>query len=281
MRSDIVTTVHVPRRLMTLIATNIFVWIGIYAVIIGVTNDVLWGIGFFLFAVALIVPVLFIYYILWRYFWWLWAILSTCGTLLFLALLLMYPLAETRLNNLAAQSGRAINLSNGIIIALLLVTMLPLLFWFFRGGKSQQIVPAESPFDFSRGNQQQLEQPQTVRRNDELTPIEFQNEVARLLIETNPDLDVSVRENQMDIDVFKDGQQVGIVRCKLGKSSAPIAPLFVQEVHRLKERLGLPIAYIATTAQFNDDARHLADQLDIRILDGDKLKRFQHKSARR
>jgi hypothetical protein len=281
--NDIVTTVRVPRRVMTLIAANIIVWIGVYAVIIGMTSGLGAGLGFFIIAAALLIPVLFLYYLLWRYFWWIWAITATCGTLLFLGLLLMYPFAASRYNSLLAQSGRSINVSNDIIIVLLIVTLLPLLLWVFRGGNNSRPTtqPSDSPFDFSpRNNRQQPQQPRMVRRNDELSPIQFQNEVARLLIEKNPELDIAVQENQMDIDVYLDGKPIGIVRCKLGRSDAPIAPMFVQEVHRMKERLGLPIAYIATSAQFNDDARHLADELDIRLLDGDKIKQYQHKSAR-
>jgi hypothetical protein len=248
--NDIVTTVHVPRRLITLIAANIFIWMGVYAVIIGTAN-LTSGIVFFLIAAALIVPIIFVYYLLWRYFWWIWAILATSGTLLFLVILLTYPFTRTRFDSLVAQSGRSIVLTDGIILALIIVTLSPLLLWAFRGGNnSRPVTKSDSPFDFSPRNRQQPQQPiRPVRRNDELTPVEFQNEVARLLIEKNPELDISVRENQMDIDVYLDGKPIGIVRCKLGKSSAPIAPLFVQEVHRMKERLGLSIAYIATTGQ--------------------------------
>ena len=283
--NDIVTTVRLPRWLFQLIAVNLCIWIGFYAVMVAVAVDLLAGIGFFLVAAALIVPVLFLYYILWRYYWWLVAIVMTCSTLFFVGLLLMFPYAESRVNSLAQQSGMNLTISQTVVAAMLAVTVLPLLVWGWWRMRSKPKAPIATTslplFDFTPAAKPSSPQPQTIRRNDELTPIEFQNEVARLLIETNPDLDVSIRENQVDIDVYRDGHQIGIIRCKLARSSSPIAPLFVQEVHRLKERLGLSVAYIATTAQFNDDARELAQQLDIRILDGDKIKQYQRRSAKK
>jgi hypothetical protein len=202
-------------------------------------------------------------------------------------MLLMYPYAESRFNSVTRQSGVTLDISQNMIPSMLTIMILPLLVWGWfrmRSKPKASVVSnktSETLFDFSPSAKVSQQQSRPIRRNDELTPIEFQNEVARLLLETNPDLDVSIRENQVDIDVYRDGQPIGIIRCKMAKSSSPIAPLFVQEVHRMKERLGLSVAYIATTAQFNDDARELAQQLDIRILDGDKIKQYQRRSARK
>jgi len=291
MNHEIGTDSTFPSTGMKIIGFNYLFRAILFAIPILLYVDAFSAIGFFLICAVLIIPLLFIKYIMWRFYWGLQIILISSGTILWAFVILAWVSGSLSLDNLFEQYNidqpdwfSIPSFPRNNLLIILLVTLFALLSYFAvrvwrkqtEGGST--VTNATPLFDFSTPQQPRVNSPR--RRNDQLTPVEFQLEVARILVETSPDLDVILRENDMDIEVYREERQVGIVRCRVHRGDAPIAPLFVQEVARIKERLGLSIAYIATTAKVNSDVQQVADQLGIRILDGTMLKRAQRRSVR-
>lgn len=116
----------------------------------------------------------------------------------------------------------------------------------------------------------------------QLTPTEFEHEIARLITLTTPYRAEAVGragDRGVDVKVYKGRQLIGIVQCKRFAPDKALAPLYVRELDTIKRRHGVSVAYLATTARFSSDTRQLARQLGINLIDGAAIEAMRAKAA--
>lgn len=300
---DLSVTTTVPGYVFKLIIFNSFIWLGIISFGVGVASSVVDALVFFFFGALLFLIFLWVRQLLWRVEWWLYAIGSSLGIVAALAVAMgiisgniqLTQFARSPFNSPYNSLSPQITLITVISIIALVVTVLYMQrqhrIWMAtvsndvpRRPAPQPVSSADgNPFDFDNLPPITPEQSERVTRraNDTMTPLDFQIEVGRLLLDNTPNVDVSYRENQMDIEVWKGNVMLGIVRCKIMGRNRIIAPLFIEETARLRDKLGLRVAYLASTGQFDERTQTLAKDLGIKLIDGREIKRLQQKSARR
>lgn len=85
------------------------------------------------------------------------------------------------------------------------------------------------------------------------------------------------KDGGIDIQVFnKAGRLVGIVQCK-DYPNRTVPPAYVRELATVKLRANVGIAYLVTSGKFSPETKRTAEELGIRLLDGDALKRLKAK----
>lgn len=113
-----------------------------------------------------------------------------------------------------------------------------------------------------------------------LSPDEFEFQVARMIEQKGYRArKIGGRgDGGADIEVFnQQGQRIGIVQCKRYDPNKTLPQGFVRELATTRQMYGVNIAYLATTARFSEDTYDLAEQLSIRLIDGNDLQKFMRK----
>jgi len=110
-----------------------------------------------------------------------------------------------------------------------------------------------------------------------LSPRQFEEVVAQMIARQGYRTRVvgGARDGGVDIKVFsRQGQLVGVVQCKRYKPNKALTPGFVREMATVRQMHGVNIAYLATTAYFTEESKRLAQQLNVRLIDGHDLKQI-------
>jgi len=131
--------------------------------------------------------------------------------------------------------------------------------------------------------------PQALRLNSleaqskpayELSPSELEHEVAWLFErlwemkgnKVRTEVFGSAGDGGIDIKVFDDtGTLIAIVQVKRFKPDIMVAPIYLRDLDSVKRRLGVRSAYLVTTGKFSQETQNLADQWNIKLIDGDQL----------
>lgn len=82
-----------------------------------------------------------------------------------------------------------------------------------------------------------------------------------------------------DIHLYSGSILKGVVQCKHYKGV--VAPMYVRELATVKQQYQVDIAYLFTTGRFSDSTRKEAENLGIRLVDGEALQRLRDRSAER
>jgi hypothetical protein len=121
----------------------------------------------------------------------------------------------------------------------------------------------------------------TVKETAVQTPQEFEREVAWLintLTEQKAVVTGKAGDGGVDIKVYKDKALVGIIQCKKYDDRRALPPSHVRELYAARERFGVPIAYLVTTAYFTDATEREAKELGIKLVDGNELNLMRRKA---
>ena len=115
------------------------------------------------------------------------------------------------------------------------------------------------------------------------TGVDFEHEVAALISAVTGNRTEVVggaNDGGIDIKVYdKAGRLVGIVQCKdYPKRTVP--PAHVRELATVKLRANVGIAYLVTSGTFSPDTKKTADQLGIKLIDGNALQRLKAKKVK-
>ncbi len=107
---------------------------------------------------------------------------------------------------------------------------------------------------------------------------EFEREVAKVISHWTGKYAVvtgGARDGGVDIEVYDGTRLVGIVQCKRHSPKSALSPMYIRELKTVKELRGVKIAYLVTTARFSYNSRWLANDLDIRLIDGSALEKMK------
>jgi hypothetical protein len=111
----------------------------------------------------------------------------------------------------------------------------------------------------------------------------FQYEVAGLIFKlTGKRTEVvnSISDQGIDIKVYEpDGQLVGIVQCQNTTGHKTVHPAFIRELNTLRNAQQVRNAYLVSTGRFSPESQSLAEQLDVKLIDGDSLLRLRKQSV--
>lgn len=114
---------------------------------------------------------------------------------------------------------------------------------------------------------------------------EFEYEVASLINETTGKRTTVVGgagDGGVDIKVHdQQGRLVGIVQCKKFAPHKVVSPGYLRELNTVKHQHQVNTAYLVTTGRFSNDSQKLAQQLGIRLIDGQALAEMRTKVLRR
>jgi hypothetical protein len=115
------------------------------------------------------------------------------------------------------------------------------------------------------------------------TGVDFEHEVAALISSVTgnrAEVVGGANDGGIDIKVFdKAGRLVGIVQCK-DYQGRIVSPSNVRELATVKLRANVGIAYLVTSGVFSPDTKRTAEQLGIRLLDGNALERLKAKKPK-
>lgn len=216
-------------------------------------------------------------YVFWRFFWHIIAYLWTFGTVLFLAIVAVgFYTGQTFL-------GQSLSISSPAFtnILILLVISIPIMFVITRLSRRVPVEIADSNLDegfvFQEEAAQQAIKSAPRKLSKEEIDTKFLQDVCQL-ISAQTAYRVEI-QNSSDLYVYEDSNIVGFVRCKRLGRRKPLAPLFIQEVHKQKQRLNVRFAYLVTNSYFTNDAINSAKDLGIRLMDGRLIRHHQNRIA--
>lgn len=243
--------------------------VGFLSLFIGLsTSFIAFAIGYVtegvLFAVVLLalVPIgLLIQYLMWRFYWYLILIglifQSLCGVLTLIGttgfLVRMPPsVANSPYGSTVSALGDLSPAS--VLIACLSAALITASLWRFYNlwrsdAKMKRVTqsPAGDSFDFD------VPEP-TVSSS-------LMGRVLRKLETTG-----SKGEIKGDtIHVYKSGRFIGIVRV-VDRAGGAISPVILNDVVKQRDRLGVKVAYLATSGMFTADVRNMADQQGVKLM---------------
>jgi hypothetical protein len=72
----------------------------------------------------------------------------------------------------------------------------------------------------------------------------------------------------------KQGQLIGIAQCKRHPPDAALSHIYVRQTAAFRDKHNLRMVYLATTAFFTQQTREIARRLNVRLIDGNDLKRL-------
>jgi hypothetical protein len=104
-----------------------------------------------------------------------------------------------------------------------------------------------------------------------LTPTEFEHEVETIFAElTNFTARHVGRagDGGVDVELYHGEQLVGVVQAKRFDPGRPLPPEYIRSLDSVRRARKAHYAYLVTTAYFSDNSKALAQQLDIRLMDG-------------
>jgi hypothetical protein len=115
------------------------------------------------------------------------------------------------------------------------------------------------------------------------TAHDFEYEVASLIYKlTGKRTEVvsGTSEEGIDIKVYEpDGQLLGIVQCKNMTGRKTVHPAFIRELNTLRNAQQVKNAYLVSTGRFSPESQSLAEQLDVKLIDGDSLLHLRKQSV--
>jgi restriction endonuclease Mrr len=117
-----------------------------------------------------------------------------------------------------------------------------------------------------------------------MSATEFEQQVAWLLNALTPyraEVVGGAGDGGIDIKIFAEKNRlIGIVQCKRYKPDKPLAPMHIRSLAGVKARVGVNVAYLATTSYFTEETRKEAKELGIKLLDGDKINRMVYRLSK-
>lgn len=133
---------------------------------------------------------------------------------------------------------------------------------------------------------QQTTQPDSLDRPlYRLSPSEFEHEIAWILEQASGYSGRVVGgsgDGGIDIRMFdKTGMLKAIVQCKRYTPNSVVPPKDLREFDSARRRLGVQYAVFATTARFSLTTQREALQLEIQLMDGEKLETMRRKAYMR
>jgi HJR/Mrr/RecB family endonuclease len=82
----------------------------------------------------------------------------------------------------------------------------------------------------------------------------------------------------IDIKVYgDDGRLVGIVQCKKVAATRLVSPAYIRELNTVRHYHQVNIAYLVTTGRFSQKSEALANELGVRLVDGDAIEKLRAK----
>lgn len=80
----------------------------------------------------------------------------------------------------------------------------------------------------------------------------------------------------IDINVYNDnGRLVGIVQCKHLQENKTVYPAYIRDLNTVRHYHHVNIAYLVTTGRFSNESYQLANDLGVRLIDGNRLQQLQ------
>jgi hypothetical protein len=85
----------------------------------------------------------------------------------------------------------------------------------------------------------------------------------------------------IDIKVYDtDGRRLlGVVQCKNLASNKTVYPSHIRDLNTVRHLHQVQTAYLVSTGRFSDDSQKLAQQLGIKLIDGNALNRLRKKAV--
>lgn len=127
----------------------------------------------------------------------------------------------------------------------------------------------------------QPETPKTPRPLDELSPTQFEREIAWLFNTITPTKALVVGgagDGGVDIELHQNGKLVGIVQCKRYDPTRMLQPDHVRAFYATKTQRGVNRAYLVTTARVSKATINEAKKLGIQVMDGNELNTHYQKA---
>lgn len=266
-------TIRIPHWIFKLIAANTAIWILSIALAILIA-------GYALPAVALagcgllFIPLwLGIVYLYWRWYWHITAWLMTFTTFVYAVAIMTLATQGGQIQAVQGTPFQGLQLSPGIGLAVLVIVVVVAILYVFvsRERTPRQAAPVMSDeIDFPKtAPPRPATNPTKTQEIDRRT---FQQRVANVVAARSGTRAVP-EPNGTDISVYRGSVLVGIVKCV--ERNKPISPLYVRDLAKQKDSLGVTAAYLATPGSFTKDTRQEADELGVRLIDGEALERME------
>lgn len=271
-----ITTTTQPGDIVVIVPGWIVRAVGFLSLFIGLSTALLLCFGGAIFegtmlAVLLlaIVPISLLFqYFVWRFYWYLILVIlllqSLCYGLTLIGaanLIARMPssVANSSFGVTAANALGSVNPSTGLIAFLLAALITAVLYRFYtlwrrgdvrpktKSSASETVYAGDSSFDFGAPAP-------TVDSS-------LMGKVIRKLEATG-----SRGEIKGDtVHVYKGGHFIGIVRV-IDRAGGAISPVILNDVVRQRDRLGVKVAYLATSGMFTADVRNMADQQGVKLM---------------
>ncbi len=125
---------------------------------------------------------------------------------------------------------------------------------------------------------------QPVRRVPAVTlsPAEFEQEVAFVLgtlFGLHAEVVGKANDGGIDVKLYDPTQTlVAIIQAKRYDKDKTLNPSFLRELDSCKRRMGVPRAYLVTTARFSSDVRQQAQDWHIDLIDGSLFEEWRQKA---
>jgi hypothetical protein len=264
-----ITTTTQPGDIVVIVPQWVVRAVGFLSLFIGLsTSFLLFMAGYIteglILAVIMLalVPIgLLIQYVMWRFYWYLALIGLIFQSLCYVLTLIgatgfMARMPASVQNSSIGPTAAALSNANpaGSLIAFLLAALVTATVWrvytLWRGGagaKAKTQPPAGDAFEFDA--------PAATVDNS------LMGKVIRKLEATG-----SKGEIKGDtVHVYKGGRFIGIVRV-IDRAGGAISPVILNDVVKQRDRLGVKVAYLATSGMFTADVRNMADQQGVKLM---------------
>jgi HJR/Mrr/RecB family endonuclease len=112
---------------------------------------------------------------------------------------------------------------------------------------------------------------------------EFEYEVAGLIYKmTGKRTEVvgGSGDGGVDIKVYDtDGRLLGVVQCKNFASNKTVHPTYIRDLNTVRHYHQVKTAYLVSTGRFSEQSQKLAQQLGIKLIDGNALTKLRKKAV--
>jgi hypothetical protein len=161
-------------------------------------------------------------------------------------------------------------LFSGVLgIGAFLGTAIILLFVFSLFSRSKSKI--EATFDFD-----------TPPPSKQKAATDFEYEVAGLihnLTDKRTEVVGGSGDGGIDIKVYDENDRlVGIVQCKNNAPGKFVYPAYIRDLNTVRHYHHVNIAYLVSTGRFSEESQKLAQQLGVKLIDGEALKKLRKKA---